>query len=65
MSIRAEFRRELERACTAIDKVNIHLQKAGAYAIEGKRPELDEALMTVGLLLVSVKDTVNDVHDSL
>ena len=65
MSVRAEFRRELERACVSIDKVNAHLQAAGAYAVQGKRPELDEALMTVGVMLETVKGTLDSVHDSM
>ena len=65
MSVRAELRRELERACVAIDKVNVHLQKAGAYAVEGKRPEIDEALMAVGMMFDGSKITINDLRESM
>ena len=65
MSVRAELRRELERGGTAIDKVILHLQKAGEYAIAGGRPEIDDALMVVGVMLTSVKGTIDSVRDSM
>jgi len=65
MSVRAEIRRELQRAETAIDKVNAHLQKAGSYAIEGKRPELDDALFAMANLLTASKATLASLRESM
>lgn len=65
MSVRAELRRELQRAETAIDKVNAHLQKAGAYAVEGKRPELDDALFAMANLLTASKATLASLREAM
>ena len=65
MSVRAEFRRELQRAETAIDKVNAHLQKAGDYAVQGKRPELDDALLAMAVMLKSAKGTLASLRAAI
>ena len=65
MTVRAEFRRELERAAVAYDKVNAHLAKAADYAVAGNRPELDEPLLAIAKLNTVSKENIQAVHDAM
>ena len=65
MSVRAEVRRELERASDGIARVLSHLGKAGTLCVEGKRPEVDEALKGLGQVLVMVQENLSSLRDSI
>lgn len=65
MTVRAEVRRELERAAIGVDKVNVHLQRAGAGCVEGKRPEVDEALLGLATLLTITKANITALRDAM
>jgi hypothetical protein len=65
MSLRAEIRRELERGNVSIDRCIEHLKKAGTMCIQGGRPEIDEGLKAVAVLLTATQNNVDALHDRI